>query len=121
MKNTLKTIFAVSMLLLIGCSNDSESDLIESIDEETLVSYNATIRTVINNNCVGCHSDPTQNGAPFPLTNYDQVLVRAENGQLLRAISRQTGEARAMPPSGRLPQATIDLIDRWIQEGAIEQ
>ncbi len=125
MKNLFKTVFAVTILLLIGCSNDSESDLIESIEEETgeetIVSYNATIRTIINNNCTGCHSDPTQNGAPFPLTNYSQVLTRAENGQLLRSISRQTGEARAMPPSGRLAQNTIDIIERWIQEGAIEQ
>lgn len=121
MKNTLKTTFALAILLLIGCSNDSESDLIEQIDEETVVSYNATIQSVINNNCVACHSDPTQNGAPFPLTNYDQVLIRAENGQLLRSISRQTGEARAMPPSGRLPQATIDIIERWINEGAVEE
>jgi mono/diheme cytochrome c family protein len=120
MKTTIKYILPVAALLIMGCSNDSESDLTDTIDQDTPVSYNGNIRSIINSNCLGCHSDPTKNGAPFPLTDYDRVLVRAENGQLLRSIKRQTGEASAMPPSGRLPQATIDLVERWIQEGSKE-
>jgi len=104
MKKAPKFFLPIAILLAVSCTNDSESDLIESIDEEIPISFNATIRPIINNNCTACHSDPTQNGAPFPLTNYQQVLVRAQNGQLLGAMSRQTGEPRAMPPSGRLPQ-----------------
>ena len=119
MKKAIKYFLPLVVgILLIGCSNDSESDLIETTDPQTPITYSKNIQSIINNNCLACHSDPTQNGAPFPLNNYDNVLVRAQNGQLLRAISRQTGEPRAMPPSGRLPQATIDLVDQWIQEGS---
>ena len=116
MKEIKKLLFPLVILLIMSCSSDSESDIIEITDQETPISYNTNIKTIISNNCLGCHSDPTKNGAPFSLTNYDQVLVRAQNGQLLRSINRQTGESRAMPPSGRLPQATIDLVDQWIQE-----
>jgi uncharacterized membrane protein len=120
MKKILKYIFTVAGLLIISCSNDAENDLIEVVDQETPISYNVNVRPILNNNCVSCHSNPTQNGAPFPLTNYNEVLTRAQNGQLFTSINRQTGQASAMPPSGRMPQATIDLIEQWIQEGGLE-
>ena len=120
MKHTWKYFLALATFVMIGCSSDSESDLIDEPGQGTPLSYNGNIKAVITNNCLGCHSDPTQNGAPFPLANYEQVLTRAQNGQLFRAINRQTGESRAMPPSGRLPQATIDAVEQWIQEGSKE-
>ncbi len=120
MRNINSIIYLVLVVLLVGCTNDSESDLVTPPDQGTEVTYNSQIRAIINNNCLGCHSDPTRNGAPFPLANFEQVETRALNGQLMRAISRQTGEPRAMPPSGRLPQATIDLVQQWIDEGTKE-
>ncbi|MEM7381635.1 MAG: hypothetical protein AAF361_10625 [Bacteroidota bacterium] len=121
MKKKVTFILPLLAFLATACTSDSESDLTEVEEPDGPISYTANIRGVINSNCLSCHSDPTRNGAPFPLTNFEQVRVRAENGSLLGAISRQTGEAGAMPPSGRLPQATIDLVDQWIQEGLREQ
>ncbi len=120
MKSINLLILIFSLILLFRCSSDNQSDLIEEQDPGTSITYSSTIQSIINNNCVGCHSNPPQNGAPFPLTDFDQVFTRANNGQLLRSISRQTGEPRAMPPSGRLPQATIDLVELWIEEGIKE-
>lgn len=116
--------FSISLLLVLvffvfSCSNDSENDLVEQQNFDT-ITYSNTVKNIINNNCVGCHSDPPQNGAPFPLSNFNQVFSRADNGQLLRSIQRQTGEPRAMPPSGRMPQSTIDFIEQWIEDGAKE-
>ncbi|MFD0861563.1 hypothetical protein ACFQ1M_05050 [Sungkyunkwania multivorans] len=125
MKRILTNIFPLVMLLIVGCTNDSESDLIsieneEIVNPETPVTYAADIQAIISNRCLGCHSDPPA-GAPFPLATYDQVSARALNGQILGAISRSAGDPRIMPPSGRLPQSTIDLIEKWIQDGAIEE
>lgn len=119
MKNVVPVLSFV-FLFFSGCSNDSESDLIDSQNENEFVNYNDNIQSVINNNCVSCHSSPPVNGAPFSLTTYTQVKNRAGSGVLLAAISRQTGEARAMPPEGRLPQATIDLVEQWIEDGLLE-
>ncbi len=104
-----------------SCTNDSESDLIEITDPNETVTYAGEVEAIIRSNCLACHSDPPRNGAPFPLSNFEQLRQRAESGAVLRAIQKQTGEAGAMPPSGRLPQATIDLIDQWIQDGLLEQ
>ena len=111
----------VFALLLWGCSNDSESDLMDPPNNENeFVTYNDNIKSIISSNCLSCHSSPPVNGAPFSLTTYSEVKTRAESGLLLTAISRQTSEARAMPPSGRLPQATIDLVEQWITDGLLE-
>ena len=117
----MKNLFyLLCLVLFLSCSNDSESDLIEMNNPSDPITYNGNIKAIIDSNCLACHSNPTTNGAPFPLVTYDQVLVRAQNGQLLRSISRQTGEAVAMPPSGRLPQNTINTIEQWINDGAPE-
>lgn len=121
MKKNVLLIGTLLVGLATSCSNDSESDLTEMDDSDNPITYNANIRPIINSNCLGCHSDPPRNGAPFPLATFEQVKTRAENGSLLNAISKQTGEPRAMPPSGRLSQSTIDLIDQWIEDGLLEE
>lgn len=125
---TNKPWFLILIMLaaLTGCTNDSESDLLEIANpdpdpEPVALTYNGRIKAIIDRQCVGCHADPPRNGAPFPLANYDQVSVRVDNGSLLEAIVKLTGESGAMPPSGRMPQNTIDLIDQWIDEGALEE
>ncbi|WP_425237246.1 hypothetical protein [Ulvibacterium sp.] len=121
MKRNLKFLLPLLALTLIACTSDSEDDLMEMEEPGGPVTYNSNIRAIIGSNCLNCHSDPTRNGAPFSLTNFQQVSTRAENGSLSRAINKQTGDSGAMPPGGRLPQTTIDLIDQWIDEGFLEQ
>jgi cytochrome c5 len=119
-----REILILSLVYIISasCTNDSESDLIpmEPENPET-VSYEATIKQIIANNCLGCHKAPPINGAPFALDTYARLMDRVENGNVIVAIKRQTGEPAAMPPQGRLPQATIDLIEQWADEGFLEQ
>ena len=113
----------LAFLCMLGCSNDSESDLIDPQpdgNQNQLVTYTGNIRSIVNSNCVSCHSNPPVNGAPFALTTYTQVKNVAESGSLLAAINKQTGETRAMPPTGRLPQAAIDLVEQWIADGLPE-
>lgn len=123
--------FLAALLILIsviGCAYDSEDDLIALEPDETQnpdedvtesdLTYQADIRPFIESNCISCHSSPPRNGAPFALVNYDQVSGFSD--AILRAISRQTGEAAAMPPAGRLPQNTIDQFEEWIENGMPE-
>ena len=127
MKTTKILLISCCIALLSSCSYDSEDDLVatETIGEEddetpsaTLVTYNNTIKAIVDSSCISCHSSPPRNGAPFALVNFSQVSGRA-NG-ILNAISRQSGAAGAMPPVGRLPQTTIDAFDKWIENGTPE-
>ena len=120
MKNKAKFMLPLLTFIVLACTNVSESDLTNE-EPMGIITYNTNIKPLIDNSCLGCHSDPTRNGAPFSLTNFDQVSFIAENGALLGALNKQTGETGAMPPSGRLPQSTIDLIAQWIEDGQLEQ
>ena len=118
----MKKIIYTSLFLttLLSCSNDSIDDLLEPIPEGQVISYNNTVKAIIDNNCISCHNSPPINGAPFALINYDNVVL-ATNNALIDRISRQNGESGAMPLGGpRLPQNLIDAIITWKDEGLLE-
>ena len=121
MKISKLAILTLFVLSIFSCSYDSEGDLIEAvdpIDPNTVVTYTDNVETIIQNACVGCHASPPVNGAPFSLINFEQVNLRAS--AMLNRMSLQSGAAGAMPPSGRLPQATIDVFEQWIDDGKLE-
>jgi hypothetical protein len=127
---TRKLIFLGLLTLSVSiysCSNDSEDDFVPAItqsgdpddpDNPTTTNYTDNVRPVMQSSCVGCHSSPPVNGAPFALVNYTQVNQRASS--ILSRMSLQSGAGGAMPPSGRLPQTTIDVIQQWITDGQLE-
>lgn len=111
--NTKKKFFlTVVTLIAVSCSNDSESDLTDySLIEN--VTYNATVRTIITENCITCHTQPPQGGAPMPLLTYNDVRNAVENLELIDRIS-SFDSGYGMPFGGpRLPQSKIDQIEAW--------
>lgn len=114
--------YALMILTLIGCSYDSEDDLVDAGeypgDPNVLITYVDDVAPIVQNACIGCHNDPPVNGAPFALVNFQQVDQRANS--MLNRMSLQNGAPGAMPPSGRLPQSTIDIIEQWIEDGKLE-
>lgn len=109
-------------LYMYSCSSRDLNDL-EPIEQgivEDFVTFN-DVRFVFENICTQCHTNPPQNGAPMPLITYDNVKNAVETRGLLNRISRQEGESGLMPFGGpRLPQATIDLIFEWNDDGLLE-
>ncbi|MFT3794005.1 hypothetical protein [Flavobacterium sp.] len=114
--------FFAGLAVLTGCSNDSTSDLIgDPIPPGATITYSGNVAAIINNNCLGCHSNPTQNGAPMSLTTYEFVKQAIQNRGLLDRISRDQGAEGMMPLGGtRLPQSAIDIIEQWQQQGLQE-
>jgi len=122
--------------LFLSCSNDSEDDLIDNSNDTSQnddpgqgqgggndptnfqFNYEDDIKPIMQTSCVSCHASPPVNGAPFALVTYDQV--RQRSSRVLATMDRQSGSPGAMPPSGRLPQATIDIVAQWISDGMPE-
>jgi tetratricopeptide (TPR) repeat protein len=87
------------------------------------VTFAVDIAPILYTHCVSCHRP--QGSAPFSLLTYDDVRNRAER---VAAVTR----SRYMPPwkpepghgdfadARRLPDAQIELIQRWVGEGAPE-
>ncbi|ESU22841.1 hypothetical protein FEDK69T_17440 [Flavobacterium enshiense DK69] len=107
-KSIVVGIFAVASL---SCTNDSESDLIDNNTDE--VTYNGTVKTIITQNCINCHSQPPQNDAPMSLITYDDVKNAVLTRGLIARIS-SNDPAFWMPRDGqRLPQSQINQIIAW--------
>ena len=101
---------------LMNCVSDSESDLTEPIPIK--ISYNNDVKPIIQSNCLFCHTNPPQNGAPMSLVTLLDVRNAIENRGLLDRISRPQGAPGMMPNGGtRLPQTSIDIITKWRDDG----
>ncbi len=120
-KNTfLISVFVLGTVLVSSCTNDSSDDLsgIDGLDE---VTYTNTVKSIIDNNCIMCHAATPVNGAPMSLTTYENVKQAVLERGLLNRISRPQGAEGMMPNGGtRLPQAVIDQVSAWANQGLIE-
>ncbi|GAA4272127.1 hypothetical protein GCM10022258_14210 [Aquimarina gracilis] len=86
---------------------------------DKITTYNADVKAIIDAQCVRCHTDPPVEGAPFPMRTYQETLIAVDRDLVLRMIS--TSINNVMPPSGRLPQETIDIILDWEADGFLEE
>ena len=119
----MKALIPIILLFLFGlwsCTSASESDLIDVPETTQPISYTTHVKPIIDNNCLGCHSNPPINGAPMHLTTYDAVKDAVENRALIERIST-TDQGFLMPFGGpRLPQQLIDIIIQWDADGLME-
>ncbi|MGY5355470.1 hypothetical protein [Wenyingzhuangia sp. IMCC45467] len=114
----MKKIFLITVLsfLLVNCTNDSESDLMETDTDPTIkLTYTKDIKPIIDNNCLQCHNNPPTNSAPSSYNTYELVKNGANSIQ-----SRMNNTSAPMPQSGLLPAATRAKFDQWITDGKLE-
>ncbi len=85
--------------------------------------FEAKVRPVLMNRCSSCHGDKVQMGG-IRLTSQDGIHVSgvvnpgdADSSRLVQAV-RYAGKVK-MPPTGRLPDAEIDAIAKWVTDGAV--
>jgi len=131
MKTSIKYLFLLLFIvtIFIGCSKDDETAPPDGmVDPEPMpvanpipnktTFFSNDVQPTINSNCKGCHSDPPTQGAPMALETFQQVVNAVNNRDLFARVS-STG-TNVMPTSGRLPDATILLIEDWIADGLME-
>jgi WD40 repeat protein len=95
------------------------------------VSYYKQVRPIFQAHCQGCHQ-PAKDKGGYVMTAFDKLLAGGESGdaavvakkpdesQLVHLITPKDGKAKM--PEGRPPldQSDIDLVRRWIAEGAAD-
>ena len=105
MKNLKIVLLVMSVLFLVSCESTTVQDLSTVVVNPT---YNANIKPIMTSKCTSCHGG---GGLNPNLTSYSLVKDACENGNLLCRLDATCGNI--MPQSGRLPQATIDMINMW--------
>ena len=87
--------------------------------------FESKVRPVLQGRCVDCHGGGTRKGG-LDLTSREGLLKGGDRGPavsleapreslLLDAINHRELE---MPPKGKLPQADLDALGRWVEMGA---
>jgi uncharacterized membrane protein len=126
----MKKAFALT-ILLASLASCSDSDTYQDVSTPTTttpetgtptattISYTKNVKSIIDGNCVSCHS--SGRSASFrPLTTYAEVKAAVESAGLLSRIQLQSGQQGLMPQGGRMSQTNIDLIVKWNTDGLKE-
>ncbi|MFN5324050.1 MAG: c-type cytochrome [Bacteroidota bacterium] len=98
-------------------SQGAKNTTCESICDTNTITYTASVKPLLDKNCVGCHSGSNSSGG-VNLSNANGINIVINNGKLLQAL-KQTGPAKPMPPppTGKLSDCEIRMVEKWIQAG----
>ncbi len=124
----LKTLYPFLILLAAIATEPAAAD-----DGQTSggVSYFRQIEPIFRANCGGCHQ-PAKPQGEFVLTDFARLMTAGESGEasivpgkpdesyLIEQITPVDGEASMPQKAKPLSTAEIDLIRRWIAEGAVD-
>ena len=113
MKSINIILVAFIGVLTASCDSTTVQEIQPIVTNPT---YNANIKPIMSAKCVSCHSSTGQNPA---LSNYAEVMDAIENGSVQCRIQNECGAI--MPPSGKLPQVLIDMVNNWKIQGYVEQ
>ncbi|MFG6685510.1 cytochrome c [Mariniflexile sp. HNIBRBA6329] len=113
----------VTVTLLFNCSSGSDDDTSPTPNPNPnpnpsgKITYNGNIKSIMSANCTSCHGNPPTNGAPMSLTTYSQVKSAVETRGLIGRINNTNNP---MPTDGLMSQANRDLIQKWLDDGLLE-
>lgn len=119
------SVLSLSILSVTGLAEPTEPE-----SNTKPVSFNTDIEPIFSRNCFGCHQGAKQQGS-YVMTDFDSLLTGGESDEaaivpgkpdesyLIKQITSIDGKA-AMPaePFKALSQIEVDLVRRWISEGA---
>lgn len=95
-----------------------------------VISYNQDIRPILNRNCLSCHGGVRQMGG-FSLLFEEEAFDTTESGkmaivrgkhrasEMYRRITETNPEIRMPPEGNALSEEEVQLIARWIDQGAV--
>jgi hypothetical protein len=94
------------------------ADTTKNVPQPTEVCFNTQILPLITSSCAqsGCHDAITREEG-LVLNSYNGIMNLGTK-DLLKYIKLTSGKMMPPPPQPRMSQANIDLIQRWVNEGA---
>ena len=124
----------VSPVLMLACcsfaiAQDSAATKSKdaAFDDDSIKFFEEKVQPILEKSCLECHGkDPDELGGSLALISRAAILKGGDSGPaidledhsgslLLEAVNYEFYE---MPPSGKLPQAEIDILTKWVKMGA---
>ena len=97
--------------------------------QEKKIDFNAQVRPILNKNCISCHGGVKQSGG-FGLIFRENALEETKNGkigivpghpeksEMIARINHKNPEMRMPQERDPLKREEIDILTRWIEQGA---
>ncbi len=107
----------ITSIIMVSCDSNTYGE-ISIVPNPT---YTKNIGPLFNSKCASCHSAGGTDQSPH-LTNYDEVKESIVNGNTLCLIEDPNAcffGNKIMPPTGKMPQITIDMIKLWRDQGFV--
>lgn len=119
MNNKHLFVFVIAFMLIWSCSKDKTSGEITPFECDETISFSDEVLPLISNNCStsGCHSASSGAGG-YIFTNYDNIFESREI--ILKAIKHESGVVPMPFGQDQLPPEQIELIECWIEQGAMD-
>ena len=118
-------IFVFVVISVASCYYDNKDQMypqvVATACDTSSVTYSVTVKTILTNNCNGCHSTAAapSSGGGIILDTYTGVKAYVTNGKLYGSIA-QNGTASPMPKNmAKMDNCTINKIAVWINRGAL--
>ena len=112
-------VIAILVLATAGCYYDIEEELYPGGCQIGMVTYTETVVPILERECYTCHDALSQNGG-INLEGYDNVLIQVENGRLLGAIRHEAGFSPMPDGRPKIDACSIGKIEKWVDEGALD-
>ncbi len=124
-------VLGLGMGFADGSARSAEPDKSKPAKVDAPVSFDKQVRPVFRNHCQGCHQPAKSNGR-YVMTDFARLLSggelhgaaivagKPEESAILDQIVVKNGKAempKGLPP---LSNAEVDLVRRWIGEGAVD-
>jgi mono/diheme cytochrome c family protein len=118
---TRRIFFMFLLLTLISCRYEKVEKVIQqpntSVCDTSNVTYKDDIRKILKDHCEGCHTASSPDGG-YRLDSY--AGVKASVGRLVGVVSHSSGFS-PMPKGGnKLDACSIQKIEKWVQDGALD-
>ncbi len=126
-----KWLAAVSGLLILSTTFPVRGEAAKGPTAAGPVSYYKDIRPIFQAHCQGCHQ-PAKAKGEYIMTDFAKLLAGGESGKpavvprqpnqsaLLEMLVPHQGKAKMPKGKSPLSETDIDLIRRWIAEGAVD-
>lgn len=104
------------IIVLQSCYYDKEEELYGPVLCDIIdVSYATDVEPIINSSCAtsGCHV--AGGSGPGNFTNFNELEAKVANGSFENRVINQ----RTMPPGTQLQDCELQILQVWIDNGAL--
>ncbi|MGA0246456.1 MAG: hypothetical protein ACO3JZ_07210 [Schleiferiaceae bacterium] len=113
--------FVLFALSVSSCYYDNYDDIYgaETVCDTSAVSFSQDIKSIIGQNCEGCHNGASASGG-LNLAGHQNIQAAALSGSIMDRVRRPLSDPLSMPPNGPLSDCNQKKLTAWINQGALD-